>query len=367
MQYVAQTSSPGSARLRTRRERIAPRLLIGSAALLAVAVVLSISIGATGAAFDAVPKLLSALVSQASDPASAREELILLNIRLPRTILAMFVGASLAASGAMMQGLFRNPLADPAIIGVSAGAALGAVSIIALGHSFAGPWIALLGIYAVPAAAFVGGMGATLVLVAVAQRRGQLMVGTLLLAGLAVAAMAEAAMGFISYLSDDRALRDLTLWRLGSLAGASWAKVLGVIPFAIVVVVIIPYLVRGLNGLLFGEAEAFHLGIDVERIKRLVVVTTAASVGAAVAVAGIVVFVGIVVPHFVRLIAGPDHRIVLPASALLGAVLAVSGDIVARTLVAPAELPIGIVMAVIGGPVFLHLVLKRGVGGLEGR
>jgi iron complex transport system permease protein len=267
----------------------------------------------------------------------------------------------------MMQGLFRNPLADPAIIGVSAGAALGAVSIIALGHSFAGPWIALLGIYAVPAAAFVGGMGATLVLVAVAQRRGQLMVGTLLLAGLAVAAMAEAAMGFISYLSDDRALRDLTLWRLGSLAGASWAKVLGIVPFAIFVAVVIPYLVRGLNGLLFGEAEAFHLGIDVERIKRLVVVTTAASVGAAVAVAGIVVFVGIVVPHFVRLIAGPDHRIVLPASALLGAVLAVSGDIVARTLVAPAELPIGIVMAVIGGPVFLHLVLKRGVGGLEGR
>jgi len=367
MQYAAQTLTPGASRLRTRRERIAPRLLIGSTALLAAVVVLSISIGATGATFDAVPKLLAALASQASDPASAREELILLNIRLPRTILAMFVGASLAVSGAMMQGLFRNPLADPAIIGVSAGAALGAVSIIALGHGFAGPWIELLGIYAVPAAAFFGGMGATLVLVAVAQRRGQLMVGTLLLAGIAVAAMAEAAMGFISYLSDDRALRDLTLWRLGSLAGASWAKVAGIIPFATFIAMLIPYLVRGLNGLLFGEAEGFHLGINVERVKRLVVVATAACVGAAVAVAGIVVFVGIVVPHFVRLIAGPDHRIVLPASALLGAGLAVAGDIVARTLVAPAELPLGIVMAVIGGPVFLHLVLKRGAGGLEGR
>jgi iron complex transport system permease protein len=162
-------------------------------------------------------------------------------------------------------------------------------------------------------------------------------------------------------------LRDLTLWRLGSLAGASWTKVLGIVPFAIFTAIVIPYLVHGLNGLLFGEAEAYHLGIDVERTKRLVVVTTAATVGAAVAVAGIVVFVGIVVPHFVRLVAGPDHRIVLPASALLGAGLAVMADIVARTLVAPAELPIGIVMAVIGGPVFLHLVLKRGIGGLEAR
>lgn len=367
MQYVARSAPSGSARLRTRRERIAPRLLLISGLLLVIATALSISIGATSVSLSAVPKLFGALVGAPSDPASAQEELILLNIRLPRTILAMFVGAALAVSGAMMQGLFRNPLADPAIIGVSAGAALGAVSIIALGHSFAGAWIELLGIYAVPTAAFVGGMAATLVLLAVAQRRGQLMVGTLLLAGLAVAAMAEASMGLISYLSDDRALRDLTLWRLGSLAGASWAKVLGIVPFAIFIVLVIPYLVRGLNGLLFGEAEAFHLGIDVERIKRLTVVATAASVGAAVAVAGIVVFVGVVVPHFVRLVAGPDHRIVLPASALLGAVLAVSGDIVARTLVAPAELPIGIVMAVIGGPVFLHLVLKRGVGGLEGR
>src|SRR5262245_55110196 len=206
MQYAAKDHPTGHARLRTRRERIAPRLLTGLSLLLVVAVLLSISIGATGASFDAVPKLLSALAYQASDPAAAREELILTNIRLPRTILAVFVGAALAVAGAMLQGLFRNPLADPAIIGVSGGAALGAVSVIALGHSFAEPWIALLGIYAVPAAAFTGGMAATLVLAAIAQRRGQLMVGTLLLAGLAIAAMSEAMMGFISYLSDDRAL-----------------------------------------------------------------------------------------------------------------------------------------------------------------
>ena len=153
------------------------------------------------------------------------------------------------------------------------------------------------------------------------------------------------------------------MWRLGSLAGASWTKLLGIIPLTLVLL-LIPRLTRALNGLLLGEAEAFHLGIDVERTKFLIIVVTAASVGAAVAVAGIIGFVGIVVPHFVRLLAGPDHRIVLPASALFGATLTVGADIVARMALRPAELPLGIVMAIIGAPVFLHLVLRRGLGGL---
>ena len=150
---------------------------------------------------------------------------------------------------------------------------------------------------------------------------------------------------------------------LGSLSGASWPKVLAVLPFALVLVAVLPRLIRGLNGLLLGEAEAFHLGIDVEKTKRVIVVVTAAAVGAAVAVAGIVGFVGIVVPHLVRLVAGPDHRIVLPASALLGATLVLVADIFARMLVRPAELPLGVVMAIIGAPVFLHMVVKRGVAG----
>jgi iron complex transport system permease protein len=190
------------------------------------------------------------------------------------------------------------------------------------------------------------------------------MVGTLLLAGIAIAALAQAFLGLIAFVSDDRALRDLTLWTLGSLAGASWAKVLGIAPFAVLLLLLVPRLVRGLNGFLFGEAEAFHLGIEVEKTKRLVVVATAASVGAAVAVAGIIGFLGIVVPHFVRLLTGPDHAYVLPASALLGASLALGADVAARIAVAPAELPLGIVMAIIGAPVFLHLVLKRGAGGM---
>ncbi len=346
----------------SERRRRGRNVIAASAVLLAAMAVLSLSVGATGISLDALPRVVADLFT-GSGVDTARERLVLLDIRLPRTLLAMFIGTALAVSGAMMQGLFRNPLADPAVIGISGGAALAAVCVIALGHSIAAPVVALLGIYAVPIAAFVGGMAATLVLVTIAARHGQLMIGTLLLAGIAIAALAQSLIGLVSFASDDRALRDLTLWTLGSLAGASWAKVMGIAPFGILLVLLVPRLVRGLNGFLFGEAEAFHLGVDVEKTKRLVVVATAASVGAAVAVAGIIGFLGIVVPHFVRLLTGPDHAYVLPASALLGASLALGADIVARLAVAPAELPLGIVMAVIGAPVFLHLVLKRGFGG----
>jgi iron complex transport system permease protein len=248
---------------------------------------------------------------------------------------------------------------------VSSGAALAAVATIALGNGIAAPLLQPLGVYALPVAAFFGGMVTTGALVLVAGRHGQLMVGTLLLAGIAIAALAGALTGLIAFSSNDRELRDLTLWQLGSLGGANWPKVVAVLPFALLVLVLTPRLVRGLNGFLLGEAEAFHLGIDVERTKRHVVIATAASVGAAVAVAGVIGFAGIVVPHIVRLLAGPDHRVVLPGSAMLGAVLMLVADIAARMLVRPAELPIGIVMAIIGAPLFLHLVLKRGIGGME--
>lgn len=345
------------------RRRKGRNVITASAILLAAMAVLSLSVGATGVSLDVLPGVIADLLS-GSGTDTARERLILLEIRLPRTLLAMFVGTALAVSGAMMQGLFRNPLADPGVIGVSAGAALAAVCVIALGHGIAAPVVSLLGIYAVPIAAFLGGMAATMVLVGITARHGHISVGTLLLAGIAIAALAQSLLGLIAFASDDRALRDLTLWTLGSLAGASWTKVLAIAPFGVLIVLLVPRLVRGLNGFLFGEAEAFHLGVEVEKTKRLVVVATAACVGAAVAVAGIIGFLGIVVPHFVRLLTGPDHAYVLPASALLGASLALGADIAARIVVAPAELPLGIVMAIIGAPVFLHLVLKRGIGGL---
>ena len=340
------------------------RLLIGGAAVgLCVATFLSLSIGATGITLASLPRVLSAMLTGRYEAEVAREQLVLIDIRLPRMLLGMFVGASLAVAGAMMQGMFRNPLADPGLIGVSSGAALAAVATIALGNSLAAPWIKTFGAYALPIAAFVGGIATTMILVAIVSRQGQLAVSTLLLAGVALAALNGALMGLIAYSSDDRELRDLTLWMLGSLSGASWPKVFAIIPFALLVALVLPRLIRGLNGLLLGEAEAFHLGIDVERTKRVIVLVTSAAVGAAVAVAGILGFVGIVVPHLVRLLAGPDHRVVLPASALMGATLVLAADILARMLLRPAELPLGVVMAILGAPVFLHMVVKRGMAG----
>ncbi len=341
------------------------QLIGGSAVLLALAAVASLALGPTGITLSSLPRALASAFGATTDSTAAREQLVLIDIRMPRTLLGMFVGASLAIAGAIMQGLFRNPLADPGLIGVTSGAALAAVATIALGNGIAATFLEPLGVYALPVAAFIGGLTTTGLLVLIAGRHGKLMVGTLLLAGIALGALSGALTGLIAYASDDRELRDLTFWSMGSLGGATWPKVFAVMPFAVLVAVMAPGLIRGLNGFLLGEAEAFHLGINVERTKLGAIVVTAASVGAAVAMAGIIGFVGIVVPHVVRMLAGPDHRVVLPGSALLGASLMLAADIAARLLVKPAELPIGIVMAAIGTPVFLHLVMRRGIGGME--
>lgn len=339
------------------RQRL--RVMWSAGAGLLAALVLSLSVGATGLSLGAVPDAVAGLFGS-TEADSVRAALVLIDIRLPRTALAAMVGASLAVAGAMMQGLFRNPLADPGLIGVSSGAALAAVSVIVLGHGIAAPLVAPLGPHALPVAAFVGGLAVTGALVLLAGGRRSVSIAALLLAGLVIGAFAQALMGLIAYVSDDRELRDITLWTLGSLAGASWTKVVGVAPFVALNLLLLPGLVRALNGLLLGEAEAFHLGIDVERMKRLIIVATAASVAAAVAAAGIIGFVGIIVPHVVRLLAGPDNGVVLPASAMLGAALVLVADVIARIVVAPAELPLGIVVALVGAPVFLHLVLRRG-------
>jgi iron complex transport system permease protein len=358
-----------TAALQVPRTHAAGRLtsanvLIGcAAASLCIAAFLSLSIGATGITLASVPRVASAMVTGRYDGDAAREQLVLLDIRMPRLLLGMFVGAALALAGAMMQGMFRNPLADPGLIGVSSGAALAAVATIALGNGLAAPWIRTFGAYALPFSAFIGGFATTMILIAAINRQGTLSLAALLLAGIALAAFNTALIGLIAFASNDRELRDLTLWMLGSLSGASWAKVVAVLPFALFVGLALPRLTRGLNGLLLGEAEAFHLGINVERTKRIVVVATSAAVGAAVAVSGILGFVGIVVPHIVRLLAGPDHRVVLPASALFGATLLLCADICARMLVAPAELPLGVVTAMIGAPIFLHMIVRLRMAG----
>ncbi|NEU12389.1 iron ABC transporter permease [Methylobacterium sp. BTF04] len=295
------------------------------------------------------------------DPALARDATVILNIRLPRTLLGLMVGAGLAVSGALMQGLFRNPLADPALVGVSAGAGLAAASVIVLGDRL----IAHFGMpgpvpYAIlPVGAFLGGLTATLVLYGLATRSGRTSVATMLLAGIALGALSGALTGLLVYASDDRQLRDLTFWSLGSLGGATWTKVLSSAPLILPMLVAVPFLGRGLNALVLGEAEAFHLGVSVERLKRACILLVAVAVGAGVAAAGVIGFVGLVVPHALRLLVGPEHRLLLPASALLGGALLVLADVIARIVAAPAELPIGIVTAMVGAPVFLWLLLGR--------
>ncbi len=330
--------------------------------LVAVALVtafLSLAVGPTGftplGALRALPGLFSA------DGAAGRtaEAMIVLDIRLPRTVLGLVVGAALAMSGAVMQGLFRNPLADPGLVGVTAGAGLAAVTVIVLGAGALGAVLGGLAFYALPLAAFAGGLVTTTLLYAIATRQGRTSVATMLLAGIAIAALAGAATGMLIFVSDDQQLRDFTFWTLGSLTGASWEKVWVASAFLVVVVAVLPTLSAGLDALLLGEGEARHLGIPVQLVKRLSVFAVAAAVGASVAVAGPIGFVGIVVPHLLRLVIGPRHAGLLPTSALLGAVLLVGADMVARTIVAPAELPIGIVTAILGAPFFLWLLLRQ--------
>jgi iron complex transport system permease protein len=282
-----------------------------------------------------------------------------MDIRLPRLATGLLVGAALAVSGAVMQGLFRNPLADPGLVGVGAGAGLGAVTAIVLGGFLPASLAALTGTYTVPIAAFLGGWAATLILYRVSTRAGRTSVATMLLAGIALGALAGAATGLLVYVADDQQLRDLTFWGLGSLAGASWTKLAVAGPIMLTAMAGTLWLARGLNGLALGEAAAAHMGIAVQRMKNLAILAVAGATGAAVAVSGGIGFVGIVVPHLLRLATGPDHRFLLPNAALLGASLLVGADILSRSVIAPAELPIGIVTALLGAPVFLWILLRR--------
>jgi iron complex transport system permease protein len=239
-----------------------------------------------------------------------------------------------------MQGLFRNPLADPGLAGVPAGAGLGAALAIVLGDRLP-QGLAGLGSSPLPAAAFIGALAATSTLYAVATRGGRTSVATMLLAGLALAALASSFIGILAYVSDDRQLCDLTFWSMGSLGGASWVKVAALAPVTAIMIAAAPFLSRGLNALALGEAEAFHLGVRLQRLKAAIVFLVAMAVGASVAAAGVISFVGIVAPHAVRLILGADHHALLPLSLAAGAILLSGADVLARTPVTPAEMPIG--------------------------
>jgi len=283
---------------------------------------------------------------------------VLLAVRLPRVVLGAIVGSGLATAGAAMQGLFRNPLADPGLIGVSAGASLGAVTTIVLGATYLPILNDLLGPYAVPVAAFVGGLATTSIVYRISGSGTRAGNATMLLTGIAINALAGSVTGLLAFLASDPQLRDITFWSLGSLGGADWATVRTVAPFILVAVILLPRHGNALNAITLGENEAGHLGVHVHRLRRSMFVLCSLAVGASVAVTGIIGFVPLVVPHIVRLTIGPDHRYLLLCSALLGGVVLSLADMVARTLVSPTELPIGIITAAAGAPFFLWLLLR---------
>lgn len=336
---------------RSRAMRLA---LVFLTLALAVTSVLSTSLGA-------VPIAPGEVFASLAGHGTSRNDLIIWSIRLPRTGLAASVGAALAVSGTLMQGLFRNPLADPGLTGISAGAALAAVAIIVLGQKVFGT----IAIAWLPLAAFVGGLAVTAVLYAAATRYGRTSVTTMLLAGIALGAIAGAVTGLLIFMASDQQLREFTFWTLGSLAGATSYKVLLLSAAIVLSVPLWSWLARGLDTMALGEAQAAFAGVAVERLKLTAIVITALLTGISVALSGMIGFVGLVVPHVLRLFFGPSHGFLIPASALLGAILLILADTLARTAAAPTELPIGIITACLGGPLFLWMLLRdRRLNGL---
>lgn len=328
-----------------------PCTAIALAALMLVAITLSLTQGALSLpARDSLLAVLDALAGSRLSALETLDRVVVLELRLPRTLLALLVGALLAQCGTVTQGVFRNPLADPGIIGVSSGAAVGAVIAIVWWPSQ--PW-------AVPLFAFAGGLVTTLLVYRLAQSPHGTSVFVLLLAGIAISAFAGAAVGFAGYFSDDQKLRQLSLWQMGALGGGTSRDLL----LAAAALLLIGWQFQrhatALNALLLGEAEARHLGIAVEAAKFRLIVLSAIGVGVAVACAGMIGFIGLVVPHLVRLTTGPNHHSLLPLSALCGALLLLVADLLARLLVQPAEMPVGLVTALLGAPFFMILLLQQ--------
>lgn len=287
---------------------------------------------------------------------SGNVQFIVTQIRLPRVALAALIGAILATSGAAMQGLFRNPLADPSLIGVTAGASFGASLVISMGPTLS---TGALGLSLASLGAFLGGLAAVLLVYRLATSSEGTSVAAMLLAGIAITALAGGATHLLQFFGDNEMLRRISLWQMGGLEGANYTRLALASAVALLLLLTLPIFSVALNALLLGESEARHLGIRVERVKSTLIIVVAIAVGISVALAGTIAFVGLVVPHLVRMLIGPDHRSLLPASALAGACLLVLADAAARVLMAPTELPVGILTAAIGVPFFLSLLRHR--------
>lgn len=287
----------------------------------------------------------------------SRERIIVNSIRLPRAVMALLVGSSLAICGAVLQGLFRNPLADPSLIGVSSGASAGASFMIVFGAGFIES-SQLLGLSIVAVGAVIGAVCAVFLVYRLATNRYGTSVVTMLLSGVAIGAVASALNSLFTYFADSVMLRRISVWEMGNLEGATWPRVVMMGCVAALLLIRLPKYRSALNAFLLGESEARYLGIDVEWVKKELILLSALVVGVSVVVVGNIAFVGLVVPHILRGFVGPDHRYLLPATALAGALLLLCADMAARTLIAPAELPAGILTALVGAPVFFYLLVR---------
>jgi len=317
------------------------RLMVGLAAALVAAALLAVAVGAVWVSPLTTLRLVAWKLGaiERPDDVARSAEVIVFQLRLPRVILAGVVGAALAASGTVFQGLFRNALADPAIIGVSSGAALGAL--------------------AVPLAAFVGATATALVVYRLARVGPAVHVATLLLAGIAIAAVISSLMSLVMSYSGEE-IRDIYAWLLGGLVAEGWRSIAIVVPVVVVGVAGATLVAHELNLVALGEERAAQLGVEVDRLKRRAIAIGALLAAAAVSVAGVIGFVGLMTPHLLRLVIGADHRRLLPASLLGGATLLILADLMARTVIAPSELPVGVVTALLGGPFFLFLLRREG-------
>lgn len=343
----------------------APRRFLAILALLLLALFGAMALAMVVGAADHAPREVlralgdgvRSLVQGTPVPADGLHTVVL-NLRLPRVILAALIGVCLALSGAVMQALFQNPMAEPYLLGVSSGAALGAVIAI----SFAAGLTAL-GIFTTPLLAFIGALIVVFLVYILAQRGGRVQTGTLLLTGIAVGSLVSAITSFLMMVMQQD-LRGVLFWLLGGLSGRGWTQVWIILPQAVVGLALALTMSRPLNMLLLGDEAAASLGLNLQRTKRLLLALASLLAAAAVAVSGIIAFVGLVVPHVTRLLVGPDHRRLLPLTALMGALLVVLSDTAARTILAPTELPIGIITSALGCPFFLYLLHKHGRRGL---
>jgi iron complex transport system permease protein len=325
--------------------------------LLLITTLFAIGTGAFSISFKTVLSILLDPLNLSFSVFSYQESAILWGIRLPRVLLAILVGSTLGVSGCLMQGLFRNPLAEPGLVGISAGAALAAATFMVFGSIIFDHISDIYSLFALPLVAFGGAIGCAFIVHRASLVSGRTSISTMLLAGIAFNSIGFAGLGILQYLADDHQLRSLTFWMMGSLGGATWDLLYVGGPLLLIPLILAPSLAHKLNLLQLGEAEAFYLGVNVERVKRITILLVALGVGTAVSLSGMIGFIGLVVPHIIRLGSTPDYRVLIPGSALLGALLLIGADLVARTAVIPAEMPIGIVTTLVGAPFFLGLLM----------